>query len=319
MPRSFADLKAIRVERRAASMRGQELAQPLRDVHARDEFDPNQLWVLPGTPAGATWEASTPPISPRGPFTFPLTQLDDTSDGRSSSLLGPTLLPSMGSGILGNLGQSIDSWNSSSPSWSNSAMPPSTNGGIFGGALLLPALPHSLPLASGNTASSWPAALGENVGSSNVPVQQGHGAFSSMYGAPASASRPVPSGIQLAQMDAPIPGIRPPIPPVVVPGLPEWSDHFTRGLQGLINAFKSSGRRGARRGNDDYCYDRLQDEERRCYERSNDYAHGDYLAACKERAKKRWEMCIANNGRPNPNEPKEWGPDDEEIWIDPSR
>jgi hypothetical protein len=38
------------------------------------------------------------------------------------------------------------------------------------------------------------------------------------------------------------------------------------------------------------------------------------LAACRDRAVERWRKCIANGGRPHPDEPKEWGPDDEEIW-----
>jgi hypothetical protein len=32
-----------------------------------------------------------------------------------------------------------------------------------------------------------------------------------------------------------------------------------------------------------------------------------------------WQRLINLGGRPDPNEPPEWGPDDEEIWIDPSR
>jgi hypothetical protein len=33
-----------------------------------------------------------------------------------------------------------------------------------------------------------------------------------------------------------------------------------------------------------------------------------------ERAKDRWRLCLGNKGRPHPDEPKEWGPEDEEIW-----
>jgi hypothetical protein len=243
---------------------------------------------------------------------------NDTWDVRTSGWLGSALSPNARGGIHSNLGRPGDSWNSSDPSWLNSAMSPSTNSGIFGSAPLPPAFPHSLPSGSGNTAGLWSTPFGENVGSRNVPALQSPGASSQMYGAQGSASRTEPSGIQLAGMDSPFPGIWPPIPPVVVPGLPEWREHFDRGLQGLINAFKSSGRgRGRRKeddDDDDECLSRRNAEVARCHERIDDYAHRDFLAACKQRATDRWRLCIQNKGRPDPHEPPEWGPDDEEIW-----
>jgi hypothetical protein len=30
-------------------------------------------------------------------------------------------------------------------------------------------------------------------------------------------------------------------------------------------------------------------------------------------------MCVSNGGRPDPNEPSEWGPGDEEIWLNHGR
>jgi hypothetical protein len=42
MPRPFADLKAIRLERREAVTRLQQQGHPPRDAHARHGFDPNQ-------------------------------------------------------------------------------------------------------------------------------------------------------------------------------------------------------------------------------------------------------------------------------------
>lgn len=71
MPRSFADLKAIRSERRAAALRAQELGQLPRDVHARHGFDPNQPKVLAGFPTDGAWNAPTPPIAPSLSPTFP--------------------------------------------------------------------------------------------------------------------------------------------------------------------------------------------------------------------------------------------------------
>lgn len=126
-------------------------------------------------------------------------------------------------------------------------------------------------------------------------------------------------GIQLAGMDTPFPGRRPPIPPWVLPGGPEWAEHFIRGWQGLINAFRRSGRGGGGRrskdsDDDDECSDRLQKEIARCYDRVDEYAHRDFLKACQDRATDRWRLCLQNKGRPDPHEPPEWGPRDEEIW-----
>jgi hypothetical protein len=128
-----------------------------------------------------------------------------------------------------------------------------------------------------------------------------------------------PNGIRLAGMASSFPGIRPPIPPLPLPGTPEWTDHFIRGWLGLLNALRRTGRGGGggRRGGDDDeddCSKRLGEEMRRCYSRTDDYAHQDFLQACIKRAKDRWASCIANKGRAHPNEPKEWGPEDEEIW-----
>jgi hypothetical protein len=53
MPRSFADLKAIRLERRLAAT-GADRQQP-RDFHARHGFDPNQPRVPAGNSDGGQW------------------------------------------------------------------------------------------------------------------------------------------------------------------------------------------------------------------------------------------------------------------------
>ena len=58
MPRSIADLKAIRVERRVAAMREQEQGQLPRDAHARHGFDPNQPRVPAGHSDGGHWTSS---------------------------------------------------------------------------------------------------------------------------------------------------------------------------------------------------------------------------------------------------------------------
>ncbi len=151
--------------------------------------------------------------------------------------------------------------------------------------------------------------------SASAPDLQDRAAPNLTYSPLAPARQTEPRRLQLAGMARPFPGMWPPIPPLPVPGTPEWTDHFIRGLQGLIRAFTSSGRRGGRRSDDDdYCTDRLSAEMSRCDKRIDDYAHQDFLAACKQRAKHRWDLCNRNGGRPHPNEPNEWGPEDEEIW-----
>jgi hypothetical protein len=58
MPRSLADLKTIRLERRVAAMRREEPGQLPRDVDARHGFDPNQPRVPAGHSDGGRWTSS---------------------------------------------------------------------------------------------------------------------------------------------------------------------------------------------------------------------------------------------------------------------
>jgi hypothetical protein len=130
--------------------------------------------------------------------------------------------------------------------------------------------------------------------------------------------------IRLAGATRPFPGFAPPIPPEAIPGTPQWAEQFIRGTRGLIDILKrlgagGGGGRGRRRGNDeddddDECLKRKSREFDRCYQRFDEYAHRDFLEACKERAINRWRLCIGNKGQPHPDEPPEWGPKDEEIW-----
>jgi hypothetical protein len=161
------------------------------------------------------------------------------------------------------------------------------------------------------TASSWLAA----------PTEQQSRAPSDQMNAPAfSDAQLPPAPIQLAGMASPIPGLRPPIPPWLIPGTPEWTEHFIRGLLGLRNAIKRSRKAtGAGRDSGDDCWERFQKEVDKCDERKDDYAHPNFLNGCKERAQERRTKCIQNNGRPDPKEPLEWGPSDEEIWFDVNR
>jgi hypothetical protein len=141
------------------------------------------------------------------------------------------------------------------------------------------------------------------------------------YEAPSAPTGQMQSNaVRLAGATRALPGFPPLIPPEAVPGTPEWADEFVRGLRGLINFFKSSGgRRGRRKDDDDYCYERYLAEMARCAERKDDYAHADFRPACEDRATTRRDMCVRNGGRPDPREPREWGPEDEEIWRNHGR
>jgi hypothetical protein len=92
-----------------------------------------------------------------------------------------------------------------------------------------------------------------------APYVQDEASSNSPYSPSAPTGQTDPNGVRVAGMAAPFPGSRPlpPLPPI--PGIPEWTDHFIRGMQGLIHALRSTGRgRGQRRrgDDDDYCYDR---------------------------------------------------------------
>ncbi len=58
--------------------------------------------------------------------------------------------------------------------------------------------------------------------------------------------------------------------------------------------------------NNDFCYDRYEQEEARCYRWSN--LGSRVVAACKDRAADRRALCIKNRGKPHPDEPPEYNP-----------
>ena len=57
---------------------------------------------------------------------------------------------------------------------------------------------------------------------------------------------------------------------------------------------------------DDFCYNRWEEEDTRCSQWIN--LGGRVVAACKERAAYRRGLCIGNGGKPNPSEPPEYNP-----------
>jgi hypothetical protein len=90
-------------------------------------------------------------------------------------------------------------------------------------------------------------------------------------------------------------------------GWEPWAEQFIKGMQGLINQFRSrSGGGGAPRGGDgEDCHDRWEREDARCV-KFRPWNDDWRFAACKERASNRRNLCIANGGRPDPEEPAEY-------------
>jgi hypothetical protein len=101
------------------------------------------------------------------------------------------------------------------------------------------------------------------------------------------------------------------------PGSDEWKQNLSEQRKAEARARNEAGRKavaasGADPGNS--CVTRHEEEEKRCYKRSDEYPHWDFLQACKDRARNRRNMCSKNGGKPHPEEPAEWGPDDEEVF-----
>jgi hypothetical protein len=89
-------------------------------------------------------------------------------------------------------------------------------------------------------------------------------------------------------------------------GWEPWADQFIKGMQGLINQFRSRSGGGAPRGGDgDDCYDRWEREDARC-KQFLPFKDKRYFGACKERASMRRDLCVRNGGRPDPAEPREY-------------
>ena len=105
-------------------------------------------------------------------------------------------------------------------------------------------------------------------------------------------------------------------------GSDEWSKQFWAQKAAEARARDKAGREAiAANGPDpgDYCTNRYDNEMKECYERSHEYPHWDFLAACKKQASERLASCRKNGGRPALDEPRKWGPDDEEVYRNLSR
>jgi RHS repeat-associated protein len=97
-------------------------------------------------------------------------------------------------------------------------------------------------------------------------------------------------------------------------------DFWTQFLNMCRRSFGyGSGSGGDDDDDGDDCQNRWSAERSRCYKRKWQMPHPDYLRGCLDRALTRYLLCKKNKGRPNPDEPPEWGDPDEETWIDPSK
>jgi hypothetical protein len=60
------------------------------------------------------------------------------------------------------------------------------------------------------------------------------------------------------------------------------------------------------RSDPDFCYNRWEMERGRCWQWKN--LGMRWVRACQDRARYRMQLCVANGGKPHPDEPPEWSP-----------
>ncbi len=167
--------------------------------------------------------------------------------------------------------------------------------------------------------SSGPSysALGGGI-PSDVQSTSDHGPGESVM----DSERPAPviAGFPRIGRAIPWPAMGPgTVPPIPMPQIPEWWQKAQELLK--LYARMRSGKVGGRgrKDDDEYCYTREGSERGRCYSREEEYPHWDFRTACFDRATERRDMCVRNGGRPDPSEPPEWGPYDEEVFLNHGR
>jgi hypothetical protein len=102
----------------------------------------------------------------------------------------------------------------------------------------------------------------------------------------------------------PRPGLPLPFPP---DAWEPWKRHSEQGIMGLINAWRRvfGGATGGGGDAENECLDRWEREYARC---TMFRPYGSrYQKACQERANDRHNLCYRNGGKPDPNEPPEYG------------
>ena len=183
----------------------------------------------------------------------------------------------------------------------------------------------SIPIQaqSAADASNWPD---DRLSSSYAPaeirstnVQSDMAQSREQGGSQTKRSAPVVAGFSQIVRPFPVPPMGP-VPPIPRPQLPEWWPKAEELLK--LYAQMRYGRVGGGRkkdDDDDYCYAREKKERDRCYARQEEYPHWDFKQACLDRAQERRDKCVRNGGRPDLSELSEWGPDDEEVYLNHGR
>jgi hypothetical protein len=105
------------------------------------------------------------------------------------------------------------------------------------------------------------------------------------------------------------------VPPIRMPEIPDW-------LVTLMAALPKRPRRarsGLRPGNMDICDHIHKKNQDVCHERwrKGEYAHPDFYGGCLDNARQRWLDCREKGGQPS--DLPVWGPEHEEIYIEPDR
>jgi len=197
------------------------------------------------------------------------------------------------------------------------------NAGYSGSPQLAPSDPNFRQLAR-RPASPPQSAAGpsDQPDSRSSPSQPPIG-YSNPLTSPSASQQGVgsnraPPRMMTAQLA--VPGVGYPMPPPVsvnpqpipMPTIPDWWKTAWKLLQ--LYPRRALGKGGGGNEEEEDCYARAAKEEDRCWARNEDYAHRDFLHGCLKRAVDRRNLCVRNGGRPDPQEPPEWGLADEEIW-----
>jgi hypothetical protein len=102
----------------------------------------------------------------------------------------------------------------------------------------------------------------------------------------------------------PRPGLPAPFPP---DAWEPWKRNTEQGINGLINLWRRAfgGATGGGGDSENECLDRWESEYARC-DQFRPFG-SQYRDACRARANDRHKLCYRNGGKPDPNEPPEYG------------
>jgi hypothetical protein len=105
-------------------------------------------------------------------------------------------------------------------------------------------------------------------------------------------------------------------------GSAEWLPWFKEGMAAAKRARAEAARKkwaGKMTDPGDFCTDQHDKDVKECYERQDEITHRDFVAACLKQAAEHLADCRKNGGRPGPNPPRKWTPDDEDIYFETGR